>query len=104
MRQHGKDVDESQDIDAWEVLDETCLEMNDIIEYMGKKRECYGWHISDLKIYDTPKELGKFNGLKKCNQCKVSGYESGACMYDEDCMIPVPIERAPQSWQFVYKE
>lgn len=36
------------------------------------ERNMYGWHISDLKIYDRPKELGEFN-----------------------------IKKPPQSWQYV---
>lgn len=30
------------------------------IEELGKGKPLYGWHISDLKIYDKPKELRKF--------------------------------------------
>lgn len=59
------------------------------------------WHISGLKIYDKPKELSEFYTKKTCNSCKKSGYESTACMYDEDCKVPMPITRAPQSWQYV---
>ena len=29
----------------------------------------YGWHISNLKIYDTPKELIEFHTWKKCKSC-----------------------------------
>ena len=37
----------------------TCLDYDDI-ELYGKGKPLYGWHISDLKIYDTPKELSEF--------------------------------------------
>lgn len=76
----------------------------DFIKAYAKGRAIYANELYGAKRYDKPKELREFNGFKKCNQCKVSGYDSGACMYDEDCMIPVPLERAPQSWQFVYEE
>lgn len=59
----------------------------------------YGWHISDLKIYDKPRELREFKksnrdcfyadlGLAKrdCPDCKNSG-----------CFL----ERPPQSWCYV---
>lgn len=52
----------------------------------------FGWHISALKIYDQPKELGDFKSYYgKCEI--VDGY-------------PVPatdrsIKRAPQSWMYV---
>ena len=38
-----------------------CLTIDEIVEYAGGEgREVSGWHISDLKIYDKPKELGMF--------------------------------------------
>ena len=43
----------------------------------------YAWHISDLRIYDTPKELSEFTGLR----------EFGATPYE--------IKRPPQSWCYV---
>lgn len=78
----------------------TCLTYRQVADY-GKGKPLYGWHISDLKIYDKPKELSEFYTKKKCNSCKKSGYESTACMYDEDCKVPMSITRAPQSWQYI---
>lgn len=78
----------------------TCLTYRQVADY-GKGKTLYGWHISDLKIYDKPKELSKFYTKKKCNSCKKSGYESTACMYDEDCKVSMSITRAPQSWMYV---
>lgn len=37
----------------------SCLSCIDIEKYAGYKN-CYGWHILDLVIYDEPKELGEF--------------------------------------------
>ena len=79
---------------------ETCLTYRQVADY-GKGKTLYGWHISDLKIYDKPKELSEFYTKKKCNSCNKSGYESTACMYDEDCKVPMSITRAPQSWQYI---
>ena len=45
----------------------------------------YGWHISDLKIYDMPKELSEFTGLRDT--------KFGAAPYE--------IKRPPQSWCYV---
>lgn len=64
----------------------------------------YGWHISDLVIYDEPKELIEFHTWKKCKSCSKSGYESTACIYDENCMIPAAITKAPQSWCYVEED
>ena len=68
------------------------------------KHYIYGWHISGLKIYDTPKELTEFHTWKKCKSCSKSGYESTACIYDENCMVPVAITKAPQSWCYVEEQ
>lgn len=85
-------------IGAYMPLKEMCLTNKDLIEY-GKGRPLYGWHISDLKIYDKPKELSEF-----CIPCKVS------C---ENCKNPLYFEcwceekgkkivtRPPQSYMFV---
>lgn len=67
----------------------------------GKGATLYGWHISDMKIYETPKELTEFYTWKKCKSCSQSGYESTACAYDENCMVPAVITKAPQSWCYV---
>ena len=85
---------------AVEFEDEGCIPIEEQRKY-SPKGIIYGWHISDLKIYDKPRELKKFCVWKKCNSCKISGYESTACMYDEDCKVPVVITRPPQSWCYV---
>ena len=41
----------------------SCLTWKELQEY-NKDKPLYGWHISDLKIYDKPKELGEFKNLK----------------------------------------
>lgn len=76
-----------------------CLTREEIVLYL--KGVGYGWHISNLKIYDTPKELIEFHTWKKCKSCNKSGYESTACIYDENCIIPAAITKAPQSWRYV---
>lgn len=76
----------------------SCLSPKDFIAY-GKGKTLYGWHISDIKIYDKPKELSEFKkinrecwyadlGLAKrdCSECK-----------NESCYI----SRPPQSWCYV---
>lgn len=82
-------------------LKEMCLSAQELFDYIGVGKHLYAWHISDLKLYDSPKKLSEFYTKKKCNSCKKSGYESTACMYDEDCKVPMSITRAPQSWQYV---
>ena len=74
------------------------------IEKLGKGKPLYGWHISDLKIYDKPKELREF--FKPCPT-----KEKGDC-FDCDCLADNDyggictnnLTRPPQSWQYVEKE
>ena len=85
-----------------DVEQQACLTREEIVRYL--KGVGYGWHISNLKIYDTPKELIEFHTWKKCKSCSKSGYESTACIYDENCMIPAAITKAPQSWCYVEED
>lgn len=41
------------------VARESCLYFDDLQKYLGENVG-YAWHISDLKIYDKPRELGEF--------------------------------------------
>lgn len=79
----------------------TCLTDKQIIDYLGNGVTGYGWHISNLKIYEKPKKISEFHTWRKCNSCRKSGYESTACIYDVDCRVPAVITRPPQSWCYV---
>ena len=65
----------------------SCLSMQEISEYANGK-EVYCWHISNLVIYDKPRELREFTRLRETK----FGYE------------PVKITRPPQSWFYVESE
>lgn len=62
----------------------SCLNMYQIDTYLDGK-DGHFWNISNLKIYDAPKPLSKFKGLRKTK----FGY------------APVEIKRPPQSWCYV---
>lgn len=62
----------------------SCLSKSQLEDYCSDYW-LYGWHISDLKIYDKPRELSEFKGLRTTK----FGYE------------PVEIKRPPQSWCYV---
>ena len=47
-----------------ETLNAMCLTNEDLNAYGGLKT-LYGWHITDLKVYDKPKELSEFYKLFK---------------------------------------
>ena len=70
-----------------DVARESCLDLRDMHEYL-QSQVGYGWHISSLKIYDTPQELREFTGLRQTK----FGAE------------PVPITRPPQSWCYVEEQ
>lgn len=40
-----------------------CLSKDELYDY-GNKKPLYGWHISDLVIYNKPKELNEFQNSK----------------------------------------
>ena len=44
-------------------LRDTCLSLAELRAYLGNKTG-YGWHISNLVIYDTPKPLANFGIVK----------------------------------------
>lgn len=48
----------------------SCLNGNEIIKYLGDDfyKNFYGLHITDLKIYDKPKELSEFRCVGQCCQ------------------------------------
>ena len=78
----------------------TCLSQEEIITYIGDKGRCYGWHISNLKIYDTPRELGEFRRACPnswyCESCAMHWKNNGTCGSES-----LQIKRAPQSWCYV---
>lgn len=70
-----------------------------IFEYANGK-EVYGWHISDLEIYDTPKALSEFKPWNRTeDMCYYShlGYAIPKCANCRECKITCP----PQSWRYV---
>lgn len=69
----------------------------------------YGWHISDLKIYDKPKELDEFRTIcrhyddGRCGHCEYYDYANNESYSYEECAVDglKPITRPPQSWCYV---
>lgn len=93
-----------------DVEQQACLTREEIVRYL--KGVGYGWHISDLKIYDKPKELSEFSPMcmyknddKSCQSfmiaCSYQKYD-----YNPDGSINLvecgrTLERPPQSWCYV---
>lgn len=85
------------DIDDDTIL-ETAIDREDINIY-AKGKTLYGWHISDLKLYDSPKKLSEFYITckeKSCQMCDAER-EYDVCAFGRK----KPITRPPQSWQYV---
>ncbi len=93
-----------------DVEKQACLTREEIVNYL--KGTGYGWHLSDLRIYDTPHDLSEFtpvcrykNDDKSCHSrrvaCSYQKYD-----YNPDGSINLvecgrTLERPPQSWCYV---
>lgn len=84
-----------------EIARQSCLEYDDMVGYLGNK-DGYGWHISDLKIYDKPKELSEFrkSGFMTEEEWLFNLYPNTHCHYDAWAK-KFEITRPPQSWCYV---
>lgn len=79
--------------DALNAINGSCISPREVKSYAGWKpgthilscKDIYGWHISNLKIYEKPKKLSDFTGIKTMRD----GFELRV------------LERPPQSWCYV---
>lgn len=80
-------------------LYKSCLKYSEIAEYIGTGKFGYAWHISELVIYDKPKELSEF---LKYNRTEDDCYYQHLPKPDscQECMECV-LQRPPQSWCYV---
>ena len=83
----------------------TGLSFEELKEYLGGNIG-YAWHISELKIYDKPKELYDFrpwceksrktdDNLEMCCNCKNAFFDEDGAFYG------CGLTRPPQSWCYV---
>ena len=97
----------------------SCLTVPQVKDYAGWKsglsyadlKDLYGWHISDLRIYDKPRDLDEFsrfgfcgmNGTGVCGNADCENYQpSGNYMEPPTCAVNGCIlYEAPQSWCYV---
>lgn len=87
---------------AGELLQAACLTEAQAEKYL-KGGDGYGWHISNLKIWDEPVKLKNFWGMKPC------GHVDDCCtclQWDnmkKDCYASRSrhISRPPQSWCYM---
>ena len=83
-----------------------CMDGFDTEKY-AKDKILYGWHISDLKIYDAPKKLGEF--WRDCLEYSELSTNCWSCENvcgdgdETDCNTDgrLYLRRPPQSWCYV---
>ena len=78
----------------------TGLTDREIMDYIGNGKTGYGWHISDLVIYDKPKELTEFiyppcERKSDCGSCLMFDRDNFSCKRNNFMKLP------PQSWCYV---
>ena len=87
---------------------QACLTREEIVNYL--KGTGYGWHISDLKIYDAPKKLGEF--WRDCLEYSELSTNCWSCENvcgdgdETDCNTDgrLYLHRPPQSWCYVEEQ
>ena len=70
------------------------------IEKLGKGKTLYGLHISDLKIYDKPKELSEFKRWNRTEENAPCAHTKWLYPDCKDCKA-CNLTRPPQSWCYV---
>lgn len=95
-------------------LARSCLTDKEFRDY-AKENTVFGWHISDLKVYDKPLELRQFTteGDCDCMNCRKCFWSEPGNGYnvEDDCGLVYeylgtgktlkPLFRPPQSWCYV---
>lgn len=93
--------------DEADIIARSCVSEKELYHYLQGATP-YGWHISDLVIYDKPKELSEFYSKcdEDCPSCEYYGYTRvNAEEFDMDCASGFYghklMKRPPQSWCYV---
>ena len=104
---------EFEEEELQEFLRKSCLSYKEVCDYRRNLIYCkplFVWHISELKIYDKPRELNEFRKpcpfpAEDCDvMCPFAIYEYHGNGISGDCeMIGCgnKVEYPPQSWQYV---
>ena len=109
----------NSELNKCSLLADSCLSFDDIGMYVCGKKDFgfhtfYGWHISDLKIYDKPKGLDEFRSYCKYRNddgsCRYREVECNSVRFDvnpdysvnfAECLGGKPLSRPPQSWRYI---
>lgn len=85
-------------------LKESCLTMEEIVNYIGDSKDAYALHIDDLIIYDTPKGIREFFHAFSKRKDNVTFAIRGQCLERQKrgvCDYSTRLKRPPQSWCYV---
>ena len=86
-----------RDMGGTEFFSKSCMTYDDWRNYTDYTNHIiWAWHISNLVIYDKPRELGEFRKPIDCHR----GKDRENCIGCWDCEI----KRPPQSWCYVESE
>lgn len=82
-------------------IEQSCVPFEKMFDYFGEEYG-YGWHISNLVIYNKPKELGEFKkaGFLTEEDWLAYLYPNTHCHY-EAWAKRFNITKPPQSWMYV---
>ena len=84
-----------QDLNEEELLKQSCLRWDELEKYLlsSKNDIIYALEITNLEIFDRPRELGEYNTKQEI------------CVdYDTKYIVFLSITHAPQSWQYAWVE
>ncbi len=84
---------------TYKEIEDSCLTQDELMDY-GRGDTLYGWHISNLVIYEQPKDLREFKPYNRTEEdCKFShlGFAIPKCEDCHECYVKKP----PQSYLFV---
>jgi predicted transcriptional regulator len=86
-------------------FENTCFTFFEELWDYGKGKTLYGWHISDLVIYDKPRELSEFKRDcdGNCQSCQYAIWQTNGWVYEPYIVDCKPITRPPQSWCYVWE-
>ncbi len=87
----------------------SCLSKDEIADYANEQYIIFGWHISNLVVYDQPKELNRFKTPpcdkpeSACENCKHLEVINTPNAYETNCYREdgVYLMSPPQSWCYI---
>ena len=84
-----------------DILKNSCLSYYELFNYLCKKKIGYAWHISNLVIFNKPKELSEFKVKGNCKKCK--SY-CPATFWNKKRNCLKVLTKAPQSYCYIETE